>query len=719
MNRILATHGPAALILAIFAALPAHGAATAKSVSDMTGPWQLLVDDYLIASKSGLVRKYHAFEKYAGNPIIRPDMPWEFNMVKCMAVLPEESGKGFRMWYGSGAPENDPDKGHSLYATSEDGIHWVKPKLGLNEWKVDGSKANNIIGGNGSVMHTPQDPDPARRYKAVTSGTYKFKCSPDGLSWEQLSKSDIVRGGDVGRFHWDPFTNEYHGYVKVNAWVSGLRRRAVGYSEETTNFDTWPPLRLVMAPDDIDDRWVKPGSVQRTHFYGVPTFAYQTMYLGLLWIFRAEDDDGYFYGPIFTELVSSRDAFHWLREEDDRPAILDCGPKGSWDAGMIAAAALVINGDKLMLYYSGYSEGHDILPMHSCIGLATLRRDGFASLDADAKEGSLTTKRLKGTAGKLHVNCVAQGGQLRVEVLDADGKVFPGYTRDECKPLQGDQIDALVSWKEKGDLPAGDAPLRLRFILQNASLYSFNAGDSVQVIDEPAGPALAALYTFEGDTRRHATDKLTQDGSQELRFLGTSRVDNEAEAAFGQQSLTVSTPWRPLNRLQIAGTRNLGTKFTLAAMARNTDNKPGRLFSSYSGAGPVRVSELVFDCDPNGKAIAGLRLFCKGIPVQSGPVQFADRKYHHLAVTYDDGHVWFYLDGQSAGQAWLPGGAPVTLAHDLLLGDDQSFGAEDAQFTGNMDDVLVLGRVLGGNEIATLSKKGAAVFFNLAAPAAK
>src|SRR5207249_5680386 len=102
-----------------------------------------------------------------------------------------------------------------------------------------------------------------------------------------------------------------------------------------------------------DDRWVKPGSVQRTHFYGCPFYPYESMYIGFLWIFRAiDEDEGYFHGPIFNELVTSHDGFHWLREEGDRPPILDVTkPPRPWDGGMIVAVSLIRVGDTLRLYY--------------------------------------------------------------------------------------------------------------------------------------------------------------------------------------------------------------------------------------------------------------------------------------------------------------------------------------------------------------------------------
>ena len=325
-----------------------------------------------------------------------------------------------------------------------------------------------------------------------------------------MSKASIFGAGDTGHVMWDPLTDKYRGYAKVNAQVAGLRRRAIGYSEGT-GFESWPPMRLIMAPDDFDDRWVKPGSVQRTHFYNCPVLAYQNLYLGLMSIYRAEDDEGYFHGPIFVELVTSRDGVHWFREEGDRPPLLPVSPPRTWDHGMVIAASIVAADDQLRLYYSGYDGLHDYLPFHSAIGLATLRKDGFASLDGEDIPGEIITKRLTGLTGQLHLNCQAGAGLLQVEVLDAKGRTLPGYRKKYCNEPRTDGTDQIVTWQEHAELPAGKGPFRLRFYLKNVSLYSFYAGDHVQVLDEPAPEPLAALFTFEGDSGRHAANKLPSD----------------------------------------------------------------------------------------------------------------------------------------------------------------------------------------------------------------
>jgi hypothetical protein len=709
-------------VLAVFI-FHAETVLATKSLSDLTGPWQLFVDDYLIATKTNVVRTYHPFEKHPENPIMVPDKPWMDHVVTSGVVLPNEDGKGYRMWHGCWVTADVRKKlggSPALYSTSKDGIHWEMPILGLVPW-IDGSLENNFLPTKSRPIHTPSNTDPKRRYMSMARGEgggYSVSFSEDGIHWEiPTDTSPLMGGSDVGNFHYDAGTGLYRGYVKVVRNVSGLRRRCVALSA-TKDPRSWPPPELFMAPDDFDDRWVEKGTVQRTHFYGCPVIAYETMYLGLLWIFRAEDDRGYFHGPAFCELVTSRDGEHWLREEGERPPILDNGPSPSWDQGMIFTSAVLVEGDTIKVYYTGSPDHHDVFPIHGGVGLATLRKDGFASLDSGmAVVGKVMTKRLENAAGPLHVNYDGShtniGGYLAVEVLDAEGHVIKGYSKRDCDPLGGDSVDEIVTWGPRKELPTGAGSIRLHFLMKNTSLYSFMAGDKVKVIDEPAGPILAALYTFEDDKGKNATDVLKTDDQQKVLFRGIAKVDTESEnAAFGRRSINIGSRFRPLNRLEIEGTAQLGTHFTLAAMVKSEDNKLARLFSTYDSSGPVNYSELVFDFDPQGRVIKGLRLMCKGIIIESDPVTFADNEYHHLAVTYDDGLVRFYLDGKQVGRERLPGGEPVVLTHNLLVGEDEELGSNE-QLTGHMDDILVLGRVLKDEEIKVLSKEGAEAFFKL------
>ena len=467
------------------------------ALDDLTGPWQLFVDDYLVSSSSGITRSYHAFEKYPGNPVIVNDRPWEGPVYLYGTVMPDESGSGFRMWYHTLRPNDTNNDGSlELYATSADGVHWTKPILNLRSWH--GSTSNNMYftrptpGGMTSVMHTPWDPDPAKRYKFMNfdQGGYFAAWSPDGIHVIDAPLNPVFTGGsDVGQFCWDPHTQQYLGYVK-NAWYDDQdrKRRAVALTT-TTNIEAWPHESLILWPDAFDDRWAPVGAAQRTHFYGLSAFPYESMYVGLLWIFRATDAEGYYVGPVFAELVTSRDGVQWKRQEGQRPPILPLGPAGAWDAAQIyTSRAPVRDNDTLKLWYGGFDKPHGtaLNDMNGGIGLATLRKDGFASLNAAASPGTITTRPLEGASGVLRLNYIASSGSIKVEVLDATGQVLPGYAHADCIALAGNSIDQAVAWTGHSELPHGMASLRLRFILQNAQLFSFMAGAGIRVIETPA-----------------------------------------------------------------------------------------------------------------------------------------------------------------------------------------------------------------------------------------
>jgi hypothetical protein len=490
----LATAARTSLLL-LLNLLPAPSQA-ANSIDDLTGPWQLFVDDYPILSKTNLVRTYHPFQKYTNNPVLVADQPWEGLVYLYGTVLPNESGTGYRMWYHTLRPSDTNNDGSlELYATSTDGIHWTKPILNLRSWH--GSTANNMYftrpttGGMTSVMQTPWDPDPAKLYKLMSfdTGGYFGAWSADGIHITDAPDNPVFTGGsDVGQFCWDPHTQLFRGYVK-NAWYdwNGLKRRAVALTT-TTNVTSWPQESLILWPDAYDDRWVPAGTIQRTHFYGLSAFPYESMYIGFLWIFRATDVDGYYIGPCFVELISSRDGIHWVREEGTRPPLLPLGPDGAWDDGMVfTARAPVVEGDTIKIWYGGFDQVHgtSLTKTIGSIGLATLRKDGFASLDAGATPGNLLTKPLTGAGGSLQVNYRAVGGSLKAEVLDDNDNILSGYSQAECVALTGDGVSQLVTWTAHPELPSGMARLRLRFVLQNAALYSFAAGPSAALVDLP------------------------------------------------------------------------------------------------------------------------------------------------------------------------------------------------------------------------------------------
>ena len=134
-------------------------------------------------------------------------------------------------------------------------------------------------------------------------------------------------------------------------------------------------------------------------------------------------------------------------------------------------------GDELRFYFgtwSGIGAGREHMYAGGSTGLAKLRRDGFASMDADAQGGTLTTSLVTFNGKFPFVNIASKSGELRAELLDAEGKVFAPFSKENCTLIQADSTKQSLVWKGADDLSALiGKPVRFRFHLTNAQLYAF------------------------------------------------------------------------------------------------------------------------------------------------------------------------------------------------------------------------------------------------------
>ena len=76
--------------------------------------------------------------------------------------------------------------------------------------------------------------------------------------------------------------------------------------------------------------------------------------------------------------------------------------------------------------------------------------------------------------GRLEINyLVRPGGHVRVEIQHADGRPLANFSADDCDPLEGDEIAKFVTWNTDGNRPFSAKPVRVRFEVKDADLYSF------------------------------------------------------------------------------------------------------------------------------------------------------------------------------------------------------------------------------------------------------
>ena len=224
----------------------------------------------------------------------------------------------------------------------------------------------------------------------------------------------------------------------------------------------------------IDTDRLDPASAE---LYNLDAAAYESLMVGLFTVMRQPSDfPG--RGKINTISVGfSRDGFSWDRPLRD-PILNVSADVKAWNYLNVqpVGGGFLVVGEELHFYASGRNEKNGATVAST--GLATLRRDGFASMDAGEEECRLTTRPVRFRGKHLFVNVNAPGGKLLVEVLDNGGNVIEPFSREKCVAVSGDATRLAVEWKgnegQEADLGAlAGTPVRFRFILQNGELYAF------------------------------------------------------------------------------------------------------------------------------------------------------------------------------------------------------------------------------------------------------
>ena len=392
---------------------------------------QLLVDPQIIESRRGLTDRLHQLRKHP-EPVLIPTSPWEYpGQGALWGPLHAHHLDGqLHLWYQAHGPY--PALGETgtilrCLATSSDGVHFQRPRLGRYAWQ--GSKDNNVLGvrgdpggqGHGMLDGLAIDSsEPAElRYKCVHwmgrdadgIGGHGVAFSPDGLTWNGHDGNPVVRAANSGDsvccaslrdwFNPGPVPHPVSKYAilpKAHIDIAGFRRRciALAVSDDSAElpFTRFSPAALILAPDEQDDemagerlaaassvlRWNEPAD-HRGEFYGMPVFRCGDTFLGMPWAY----DSAYSftrqgghneYALMEVQLAASRDLYHWQRVGNRQP-IIPRGPATAFDSTMIFSHSLPVEmGDEWWIYYVGFNEGHA-----ARIGYTqTLRRDYWESV---------------------------------------------------------------------------------------------------------------------------------------------------------------------------------------------------------------------------------------------------------------------------------------------------------------------------------------------------
>lgn len=473
---------------------------------------QLFIDDFFIESMQGVRRALNEPEKLTVDaPLITPlNKPWERERLQFSGVSYDEQRQGFRAyataWIGN----------ETLICAfdSDDGVKWARPNLGLVEF--EGSTANNITncppGGMG-MFWDPHEQDEAFRWKRIDNKptgqdpdgapVWRAFHSADGCDWTSYppgphnKQKMMFNFGSPG----DTFggvINPDARYALYSQRGSGRRTRVLG-RRDSEDYLNWSGLRTVIDQDLAD----LPGTEFYSAGYDPANRTDGGLHILMLHAFQTDLTEPYLIdhpdqywggeeGPhaiavridgfLDSQLAVSRDTVAWTRY---RTPFIRRGAPGAWDWGMLFAHGPILHDGRLLFFYGGFSQTHNKrIPQlwkrpHGekkiwGLGLATLRPDGYVSLEAESfASGIVTTHRFRQQAGgTVRVNVDAAAGELLYELQDCTGKPMPGYTLGDCDPIRTDDMAAPLSWNGQATWPGVDDARRAEVPgLQDGEFY--------------------------------------------------------------------------------------------------------------------------------------------------------------------------------------------------------------------------------------------------------
>jgi hypothetical protein len=468
---------------------------------------QLFIDRKFIAASENVTLAMNPPEKRG--VVLQGEYPWEAGWVGAGEMIIEDQGK-CRMWYRCYSPGKDGKLGRAAfcYAESTDGIHWVKLMLGLVKWPGDEysekrDETNMLPLDGGTVFLDPSAPAP-ERYKMLRSmywpdparaGLY-IGVSPDGLHWKTNSTRLLPFSPDTtNQVFYDTRLRKYVAYIRT--WAP---MRKVGRIEIERLFEPWP-YEKTQKPNFIwgkDKVPVPSNEFHQAISYDELDPPQTDLYTPAVHQY-AWADDAYFAFPspyrhfpeppkgkygndglLDIQLAVSRDGVTFQRPI--RSPYIPLGLRGGPEGGsMYMGIGMIRRGSEIYQYYTGFAHTHGEyvgfkeLKGMGGIHLAVQRLDGFMSADFAYTGGTLTTPPLTFPGRRLRLNVNPSAlGVMQVELRDATGAPVPGFTHEDCDPVQGNNVSAEVAWRGKSDVTAlAGKAIQIHFTGRDAKLYAF------------------------------------------------------------------------------------------------------------------------------------------------------------------------------------------------------------------------------------------------------
>ena len=454
--------------------------------------------------------------------VLRTDRPWEGSCCGYISVV-QDAGV-LRMYYKSlnlrlraDAEGKDileyPHPEYVAMVESADGLHWSRPDLGLIDF--DGSRRNNLvleaddsIGFRAHGFSAFLDTNPAcpakERYKAIAAKCYVEDrsegrlfalTSPDGIHWT-VNAEPILSGYPFDSQNlalWDAAAGCYRAYLRNDhVYCHEGREDWARYvmTSSSPDFRTWTTPEYIETPGSI------PHHIYTSQVSAYPRaphllVGFPTRYVERKWCpgmellpepghRRRRANVNLRVGTAVTEgtLMFSRDGtrFHLWDEAFLRP-----GPQESrsWTYGDnymgVGMAVTPSAREDAPPELSFYSTESYMKHEETVFRRFSLRMDGFVSVNAPLKGGTVVTPPVTFEGGRLLLNIeTSAAGSARVQLETPEGDAIAGYALADCHEIFGDRIEYPVAWNGHDDCSGlAGRPVRLRIALHDADLYAF------------------------------------------------------------------------------------------------------------------------------------------------------------------------------------------------------------------------------------------------------
>jgi len=430
----------------------------------------MFFDDWPYEYIKGFTRKQGKPIKYKNNPVMKPELPHEFKRISLYGTIYyDKDNKLFKMWYPTFS-SGDKTVANLCYAQSRDGYNWIKPNLHIVEGtNIVLDQSHNVRGQ--TIIYDIEEEDLSKKYKLlVRPGHINSVCSyvsPDGIHWKMLSKKAINADSDshIGLMRHP----ESKLYMATMRKIKGDRRVWLSTSKDFTN---WSEPVLVKE--------LNISNSMQTQIYGMQISYYGAYILGCISYYNTFEDDldgwGKMDGTMDIGLAYSRGGYCW-HENFINDRFIPLGKKGTWDCGMISPSSHpILLEDKILFYYAGMPYHHK--PPYGtdqlqCIGIASLRPDGFVYLESTNQEATLLTRNFYIDEYGFQINADASKGFISVEICDGEGKAIKGFEFENFDIIKKDGLFIELNWKNNPNIALVlKKAIRLRVKAKNAKIYS-------------------------------------------------------------------------------------------------------------------------------------------------------------------------------------------------------------------------------------------------------